>query len=197
MKIYVDFEVWRNITYPGVKTDMYQISNFGNVINIKRNKQLKSHKDKDGYLRVWLVGSEGHIVVHAHRLVAWEFVEYNRDIQLCVNHKDCVRSNNYYKNLEWVTYQENSDYLRKYGDFKLGESVYNCKYSDELVNNIIVLLDGRYTISEVTYLIMERFEINDFKNLRKFVYRIIHRETREELTNGKDIKYRKERISKK
>ena len=52
-------EIWKDIYYVDFRNneiidyrDLYQVSNFGNVKNIKTNKILKQRKDKDGYLDV-------------------------------------------------------------------------------------------------------------------------------------------------
>ena len=73
-------EIWKDIFYVDNRNNeiidyrgLYQVSNFGNVKNIKTNKILKPRKDKDGYLDVSL--NKRHFRVH--RLVAYMFIENN------------------------------------------------------------------------------------------------------------------------
>lgn len=95
-------EVWTEIVdYPN-----YQVSNFGNVKNVKRNKYLKPDKDKDGYLNYKLYNNGESKTFKAHRLVALNFIQ-NTQNKPHVNHIDGVKTNNNVENLEWVTQQEN------------------------------------------------------------------------------------------
>ena len=114
-------EVWKDVSgYEG----RYQVSNHGNVISLDREtvvnsmygpyirkvegRMLKQHISCYGYPRVKLSTSKvEYICIDVHRLVAEAFVP-NPNNHPQVNHKDSIRSNNYYANLEWVTPQENS-----------------------------------------------------------------------------------------
>ena len=49
---------------------------------------------------------------YIHRLVA-RFFCINPDGKNCVNHKDGVKSNNHYSNLEWVTSSENIQHYHR------------------------------------------------------------------------------------
>ena len=48
--------MWKKIEYPGVKKNMYLISENGDVMNIISGKLLKPRADKDGYLKIRLAG---------------------------------------------------------------------------------------------------------------------------------------------
>lgn len=104
-------EIWLDIT--GI--EKYQVSNYGSVrstdrtINHPRSgktkrigKLLKQQESTKGYLVVRLYDKNYQI----HRLVGLMFVE-NTENKPLINHKDGIKSNNYYKNLEWCTNQEN------------------------------------------------------------------------------------------
>lgn len=95
-------EVWKGIEgYEGY----YQVSNFGNVKNVKTNKMLIGDINNIGYRRVILYSPKKKRFF-IHRLVALNFCDgYSND--LVVNHKDGNKLNNHYKNLEWVTRSEN------------------------------------------------------------------------------------------
>ncbi len=73
---------------------------------------------RGGKKRIPFVNHKGYFVVdmcmnnvrkkhRVHRLVAELYVE-NIEQKCCVNHIDGDKQNNYFSNLEWVTFQENS-----------------------------------------------------------------------------------------
>lgn len=106
-------EVWKPIKgYEG----LYEVSNIGNVKSINYNKTGKPkllipRNNGKGYIYVVLAKGGIHRNKYVHRLVAENFVENTRKgIAKEVNHKDECKSNNYYKNLEWVTRKENNNY---------------------------------------------------------------------------------------
>lgn len=95
-------EIWKDIIgYEGY----YQISNYGNVKNIKTNKTLIGDINNMGYRRITLY-TPIKKRFFVHRLVALHFCEgYNE--KLIVNHKDGNKTNNKAENLEWVTRSQN------------------------------------------------------------------------------------------
>lgn len=103
-------EIWKDIKdYEGY----YQISNFGNVKNIKTNRILTGDTNSAGYRRVILY-TPVKKRFFIHRLVALHFCNGYSD-DLVVNHIDGNKTNNYYKNLEWVTKSENDKHAFKLG----------------------------------------------------------------------------------
>lgn len=105
-------EIWKPIKgYEGC----YEISNYGNVRSLDRyvkskcgglrflkGQILKLITDDDGYLRVGLNKNGKYYNYGVHRLVAEAFVP-NPNNYPCVNHKDEIKSNNIFTNLEWCT----------------------------------------------------------------------------------------------
>jgi hypothetical protein len=83
----------------------YSISNFGNVINNKRNKLLKIRIDKY-YNRVLLYNENGSKNYLVHRLVGEYFIT-NQSQKPQINHIDGNKLNNNFSNLEWNTHSEN------------------------------------------------------------------------------------------
>jgi len=114
-------EIWRNIRgYEG----SYQVSDLGRVRSLDRffrNRQsyclLKGRMKKlrlneRGYVIVGL-SKQNKIRVHkVHRLVAEAFLK-NKKSKPTVNHKNNIKTDNVVENLEWATYQENTDHAIK------------------------------------------------------------------------------------
>lgn len=100
----------------------YMITNFGRVISLGRILHTKDgrichYKDKflkttpnkfRGYTSVRLCHDnyKDYEHVDVHRLVALHFIP-NPDNLPVVNHLDCNRANNHYKNLEWASLSRN------------------------------------------------------------------------------------------
>lgn len=111
------------------------------------SKILKHAIDKSGYLRV-AVSFNGELKTQkVHRLVAWCFVNGDKDATE-VNHKDGNKLNNHYSNLEWVNRSENMKhaYSNKLINPKRGESNGNSKLNAEQVKEIrqVAESSGRY-----------------------------------------------------
>jgi hypothetical protein len=138
-----DDEIFKPVTYPTVKKDLYFISNYGTLINKNNNKIKKQHEDKDGYYKsIVMLINDSTYCIPIHRLVAWEFVTgYDENTkQTIVNHLDNNRKHNYYENLEWTTVKENTIYGYEHGNGKRGEKYYNNKHSEKLVREICLYL---------------------------------------------------------
>ena len=115
-------EIWKDIKgYEG----LYQVSNLGRVKSlpkfrncynnrkyITKERYLKGRKNSKGYLRVALKSNEKNSTQFIHRLVAQAFIS-NPQNKPCVNHKDCIVTNNTVSNLEWCTQKENMEYMVK------------------------------------------------------------------------------------
>lgn len=119
-------ELWKPIkNYEG----LYEISNLGNVksldkivyctnqygtkaTRIRKGKQLKLAKQKNGYMSVSLNSKTFKV----HRLVAEAFIS-NPNSFLQVNHKDGDKTNNSVDNLEWCDSYYNMQHAVKTGLF--------------------------------------------------------------------------------
>jgi hypothetical protein len=91
---------------------IYEVSNYGNVKNIKKNQYLTPSLDLNGYPFVTLQNknTKKAASIDIHKLVGSLFVDGKTDAKYFVNHIDEIKTNNYYKNLEWATPKENSDH---------------------------------------------------------------------------------------
>lgn len=116
-----DLEVWKDIKGYEYK---YEISNKGNVrikenvtkrLNmgeirnyIQKSKLMKPTDNGYGYLKVRLTDQNGISKnKYIHHLVANAFID-NFENKPVINHKDGVKYNNNFENLEWCTYSDNS-----------------------------------------------------------------------------------------
>lgn len=109
-------EVWKDIS--GYE-NIYQVSNKGRVKSLARKtnqsdkkrytkeKILKQRKTTHGYMEVTLRKNNIRKHYKVHRLVMMAF---HGKSKLIVNHIDCNKTNNNVENLEYCTYQENSNH---------------------------------------------------------------------------------------
>lgn len=112
-------EIWKDIpNYEG----LYRISNYGRIFMINRNRLKAFGDNMRGYYHVSLTKNGVQKIYKVHRLVATLFVE-NPNNKPQVNHKDGVKTNNFFENLEWVTLQENIDHFVKSGKPKKYKSL--------------------------------------------------------------------------
>lgn len=134
----------------------YEISKCGRVFSTRRkhnqsNKydekeiELKIQYIDDSYAILGLVDDNGRSRMKSvHRLVAEAFIE-NPEKKRTVNHKDGDKHNNVASNLEWATYQENSQHACDTGlnPRQSGEKNSMSKISEEeCIQLIIDMLDG-------------------------------------------------------
>lgn len=104
-----DIEIWKIISYKNVKPNTYEVSNLGNVRNIKTHKLLHGNNtsNEKGYVRVCLQTTGKANKFSVHRLVMNAFSDNPSDT-LEVNHIDGNPSNNKLDNLEYTTRLENA-----------------------------------------------------------------------------------------
>lgn len=111
-------EIWKDMV--GYES-LYQISNLGNVKclpkyiyslgypELRKEKPLKAHINRYGYLQVCLSKNKKIKTIYVHRLVAQTFIPNPNNLP-CVNHKDEDKTNNRVENLEWCTHKYNNNY---------------------------------------------------------------------------------------
>lgn len=134
----------------------YEISSCGRVFSLKRKHnqsdkmsneeiELKIQYIDDAYAIVGLTDDDGNRRMKSvHRLVAEAFIP-NPENKRTVNHKDGDKHNNVLSNLEWATYQENSQHAHNTGlnPKQSGEKNAMSKIKEkECIKLIIDMLDG-------------------------------------------------------
>ena len=116
--IQLPLETWKDIS--GFE-HMYQVSSLGRIKSLSRTvavrggyrttteKLLNCSHLPNGYVQVHLSKNHHVSMKLLHRLVAEAFIP-NPDNFPCINHKDGDPSNNCVDNIEWCTYEYNSNY---------------------------------------------------------------------------------------
>ena len=142
---------------------LYEISNHGKVkslpktwgtrktIGRKGETKLMVGKVDNGYPRVVLSKNSVKKSFSVHRLVAETFIENPNNYPI-VNHKNSIRDDNYYENLEWTTYQGNAIHAFQNGNRKgkVGEINPQSKYKEKDIKIIKKLhSDGYYSQRQI------------------------------------------------
>lgn len=89
----------------------------GNVMDTRSRTILNKYTDKLGYEHVNIKSPTNRtLIVSVHRLVAMSWLEGRSPLRNCVNHiNGKEKANNATSNLEWVSYQENSQHALRTG----------------------------------------------------------------------------------
>ena len=171
-------EEFKDIVYPGIKPDMYMISNHGRVYNIKKKIIMKTYFDDDNHEKITLVTNVKHKTRRGnkskhyfiHRLMLWTFIGPPPDeLHDRGCHKNEIPCCNFIHNLEWGSVLENTNHAKKHG--KMNNSGMNCKrrkYSEKLIRKIckyrenglkmheiseIIFNDNKYTKTQINALV--------------------------------------------
>ena len=91
---------------PAKDLPTYEVSNEGDVRNVKTGRIIKQHINGRGYPSLALRKDKQQITKVTHRLIADSFFDGDHE-GLDVNHRDGNKTNNYISNLEWCTRKEN------------------------------------------------------------------------------------------
>ena len=135
----------------------YMVSNTGKIFRIKKNgvlKELKTRIDKDGYIVISLYLNGIAHYGGVHRYVARAFVINDDPANKTeVNHKNGIKDDNRFTNLEWVTPKENIHHAWDHGlaSAKYCDDHPNSRYTNEAVNNVCqCLVDNKLTMREIS-----------------------------------------------
>lgn len=119
-----DVEIWKDINgFEGC----YQVSSMGKIRSLKREDPtlIRYFISNSGYKRVNLFNSttKKYRKFSIHRLVANAFIKNDRNLPV-IHHINDNKLDNNVSNLMWVTYKQNSDFMK----LKVsGENNYNSK----------------------------------------------------------------------
>lgn len=177
---------------------IYQISNYGTVVNKITGKTIKPHFNSCGYLRVTLMIDNGKCKKFSvHRLVAMMFIP-NIENKPEVNHiTEKCKTFNYYKNLEWSTASENQKHHYAYGDSSnqrkgnktnhyKGEDRYNANVNEKLVRKICKMLEKDKSVIKIRNKLLPECDLTE-KQLYALIYHLLNRNSWPHVT--KDYKY--------
>lgn len=145
-----------NILFKEIKghSDLYRVSENGDVMNIKTNKILNPFIASNGYKRIELNGGIAK-KYFVHRIVATVFIgEIKEGMQ--INHIDGNKLNNNYKNLEIVTPSENIKHSFKLGMSKVRKGA-GCNLSKLKDDQIIEIRNSTLKTKELCI----RYEVSD------------------------------------
>lgn len=138
----------KELKYKDVKP-IYKIDENGNVYSKYKKGYMKPAKDKDGYLKLNLVGENGIIYARIATLVAYNFIgEPPKEIKdPTVDHIDTNILNNCFENLRWLERGKNSS-TRK--NKLVGEDNHECKLKERQVIEICdLLMENKLSLKEI------------------------------------------------
>lgn len=118
MKAIVHTLDWKYITGYNKKYLLNKIGIVFSCLPNGKSKSLKSRVDRAGYKTVRLFKNGKTKTYYLHRLIAQLFIDNNIN-KPEVNHKNGVKTDNWYENLEWVTHAENVQHAYEMGLCKL------------------------------------------------------------------------------
>jgi len=143
-------ETWKEVfDYKG----LYWVSNKGRVKSKRKVKKISTNKEGYSYVCFSKKGITKTFLVH--RLVAMAFIE-NTHNKPEVNHIDGVKTNNNFKNLEWLTSSENTKHayiikLQNSHSVRGEKSNFNKLKEIEVINIKKEILNGSKKLKEIAF----------------------------------------------
>ena len=130
--------IWKRMIYHGKDLgDFYLVSNTGEIKGVKTGKIRKKNINHEGYyfVVVSLGSRENKLLIKLHRAVAETFIGNPNDFPV-INHKDGNKLNNNVENLEFCTYQYNTNHALHMGLFIVNSKPVLCLNTGEIFDSM-------------------------------------------------------------
>lgn len=130
--------IWKRMIYHGKDLgDFYLVSNTGEVKGVKTGKIRKKNINHEGYyfVSVSLGSRENKPLIKIHRAVAETFIG-NPNAFPVINHKDGNKLNNNVENLEFCTYEHNTNHALHMGLFIVNSKPVLCLNTGEIFDSM-------------------------------------------------------------
>lgn len=147
----MDKIIWKPVIIKDVKP-IYEVSNYGDIRNIKTGKLRKPSKDKEGYLNINLSAiSKKYKGFGVHRIVAKTFIPNPNNLET-VNHINYDKTDNRVCNLNWMSNYDNIQDAKIHGRFlhRKGEDAPNSKYTELQINSVCKLLEEGFQNKDIS-----------------------------------------------
>lgn len=131
--------------------DQYAACSSGKIYSIRAGRFLQPTIGRMGYCEVTLSQDGKRNNFSVHRLVAIAYID-NPDDAPVVNHKDGDKTNNRLSNLEWMTYQENSQHAVDTG-LRVGTRNPDRSLDDETAHKVCQLLEDNWRNKDIAALL--------------------------------------------
>lgn len=152
--------------------NFYSINEGGEIFSKRRQRFLKTHVSKRGYLVVDLKVRGARKTFTIHRLIATLYIPNPLGLPQ-INHINGVKTDNRIENLEWCSALDNIRHAFAHGLIenwrgqKRGEENYRAKLTEQDVKDIRILwAGGRYTLKQLG----RKFHIS-WQGISSIVYR--------------------------
>ena len=150
-----EMEIWKSLEFMGYPD--YEISTLGSVKSLNylrsgKERIITQCSDKDGYFLVTISNGKQK-TFRVHRLVCLAFLENPENLPI-INHKDENKQNNHVDNLEYCTYQYNTNYgtcKEKISDKRKGK-----KHSEETKQKLSDFRKGKKHSEETKHKMTEQ-----------------------------------------
>lgn len=163
------YELWVKLNLFNIK-DIYEISDHGNIRNIKTKKILKGHINEKGRIQVMLQTQNTKIKkYYLHRLVALTFLEYRNEKDFeTVNHKNGNKLDNSIFNLEFLSIENNNEHARVTGLIHNCDKCHNASLNNELVHKICQYFENGKSYEEI----IKKINLENSKKMNETLKRI-------------------------
>lgn len=139
------------VTWPNVKENNYWVTRNGEVYSFSTKRWISSYPDRDGYLRISLLGKPGYNVqlrgVHQLVMNAWGFSYPPTMRDPTIDHIDGNKQNNDIDNLRWLSRESNS---RARKIIKCGVDNPSAKLNPEIVRKIAFDIQNNMSLVDIS-----------------------------------------------